>query len=501
MVYFDAEMRAVQSMNAGWNSCLEEDDPLTIPFMGTHSGRSVLVGGFFAGIQAAHDRYGKLPFSSLFEPSIYWAENGILVNKSLAGIMQSREAVITSLPEIRKVFMKANGEIYQEGDVFKQSELAETLRNVATQGTDYIYRGEWAQKFVDIVQREGGKVTMQDLQNYEVIWSEPSHTAYRDYDVYSLGIPSYGGVNTLEALNLYEEADLPRFGHYTESADALYWFIQISQVAGFTGPSDLSLHDPNEIMRKHMPDMKFSDEYRLSEESAERIWRLMQSPQWKMMKQEAYEEAMKDTGAIEGIIKSFQRPKKKHDEFKKKTGHSAAVVAVDEKGNIAAVVHTINSGLWGSGIMVDGISVADAASFQQKLIKKHGPSARLPDPTHPHIILKNGTPYLGGSSIGFGLHEGTLQCLTNVLDFGMNPRAAVEKPQFGTPEWIPVESNMQTIGEGEFSEEILEGVIALGQLLKVNPKPGYWIGITIDPKTGELRGGVSSKLNGLADGY
>ena len=81
--------------------------------------------------------------------------------------------------------------------------------------------------------------------------------------------------------------------------------------------------------------------------------------------------------------------------------HSAAVVAVDRWGNIAAVVHSINTvGLSRAGIMVDGISIPDSAWFQQKQILRAGPGNRLPDPTNPCIITRDGKPFLGSSSIG-----------------------------------------------------------------------------------------------------
>ncbi len=73
MVYFDAETGKVYSMNAAYNTVQAEDDPLSIPSR-TPSGRATPVPGFMAGVQAAHDRFGQLPFASLFDPSIYFAE-------------------------------------------------------------------------------------------------------------------------------------------------------------------------------------------------------------------------------------------------------------------------------------------------------------------------------------------------------------------------------------------------------------------------------------------
>src|SRR5262245_36609866 len=79
MVYYDAASKKVYSLNAGYNTVLEEREPLTIPGGGKPSGRTALVPGFFAGVQAAHDRFGKLPFASLFDLAMYLDEQGLVV--------------------------------------------------------------------------------------------------------------------------------------------------------------------------------------------------------------------------------------------------------------------------------------------------------------------------------------------------------------------------------------------------------------------------------------
>ena len=84
--------------------------------------------------------------------------------------------------------------------------------------------------FVDAVQREGGKVTLEDMANYGVIWSEPAHAIYHGYDVTSLGVPSSGGVGTLGALLLAESAKVSKGRDYSRSSDALNTLIQIAKI-------------------------------------------------------------------------------------------------------------------------------------------------------------------------------------------------------------------------------------------------------------------------------
>jgi gamma-glutamyltranspeptidase/glutathione hydrolase len=484
MVYYDADSKKVYSLNAGFNTAQEEKDPLSIPGMGAKSGRTALVPGFFAGVQAAHDRFGKLPFASLFDSAIYLAQNGFVIDQEIGKQISLQKRFITRLPETKRVFTKENGEVYKEGDFFKQPQLAETLRKVAAQGTDYIYQGEWAKKFVAAVQSEGGKITLADMKAYRPIWSEPLQTSYHGYQAYSLGHPSIGGVNTIEALNLLEAADLKRHGHYTTAPEALYEFIQICRASFYIN----SL--PPQLFKMYLPELDLSPQARVKKESAMRLWQKMHEPAWQK-------------------ILSVVTPKR--------TGanHSAGVVAVDAKGNVAAVVQSINAICWGTtGIFVDGVSIPDSASFQQPQIARLKPGDRLPDPTNPVIVLKDGKPYLASSSIGAALHSTTMNNLVNVLDYGMDPKKSVDTPNFMGPFYgldsdgtASPQIDKEALAEGDFAVNVIEAVKAKGQAVRLLTKSevewqlGFWIAIQIDPKTGKLIGAVPSVYNGYVVGY
>jgi gamma-glutamyltranspeptidase/glutathione hydrolase len=485
MVYYDAASRKIYSMNAGYNTVREEDDPLTIPKMGSRGGRTALVPGFMAGVQAAHTRFGKLPLASIFDPAIYIAEQGFPLAPVLAGAMASQKDVITRLPETKAVFTKGDGGLYSRGDVFKQPKLAETLRRVASRGADYIYKGEWARHFVDAVTSEGGKVTMQDMAGYKAIWSEPLQTTYNEYSVASLGMPSDGGLNTIEAFNLLEAATFKKMGSFAASAESLYWLMQITHFALY------AQFLPADLLQKYLPGVSLAPDARVKKENAKLLFERMHEPGWQTL--------------VKSIAPPEEDPK-----------HSAAVVAVDEKGNVAAVVHSINTVAWGStGIFVDGISIPDSACFQQELIKKVGPGVRLPDPTNPIIVLRGGKPVLASSSIGSGLHMATMQNMVNILDFGMDPKKSVDSANFLGP-FVSLSRTgfggfnlgLETVWAGEFPRAVIDGVRARGQKVEIfekgkpgGPAPGYWIGIKLDPANHRLQGAVTPALNGRALAY
>ncbi len=130
--YYDANSGKAYSLNAGWNTPRNETDPLSIPAPGTASGRTALVPGFMAGVQALHARFGRRPFAELFEPSIWLADHGFPLPAVIADWRRGA-ASLERLEATRRVFQKQDGSTYEEGDVFRQPGLANTLKQIASQ--------------------------------------------------------------------------------------------------------------------------------------------------------------------------------------------------------------------------------------------------------------------------------------------------------------------------------------------------------------------------------
>jgi gamma-glutamyltranspeptidase/glutathione hydrolase len=249
-IYFDAETGKVHYLNAGFNTPREEKDPLTIPGGGKPSGRTALVPGFMSGVQAVHDRFGKLSRQEVFAPAIELAEQGVKVSALLARMLQERKGVLSRLPETRRIFTKSDGTFYAEGEQFRQSELAQTLRQVADRGSAFMYKGAWAEHFVAAVQKEGGKITLDDMKSYRAIWEAPLQTTYRGHAVYAPGISSRGGIALIEALHLLELADLSTHGHYATTPTGLFWLMQIGhcQILDFGMDPEAAVEQPSFLM-------------------------------------------------------------------------------------------------------------------------------------------------------------------------------------------------------------------------------------------------------------
>jgi gamma-glutamyltranspeptidase / glutathione hydrolase len=235
LVYYEAAADKVHSLHAGYKSFQEEASPLTIPWQPIASGRTVLVPGFFAGVEAVHRKFGKLPWKEIFEPAIYAAGKGSLVEPFLQENFEFRKDVLARTPEGHAIFFGQYGRLPVAGDRFQQPELARTLDTVARDGIDHIYRGEWAKRFVQQVRRDGGAATLEDLATYQPQWREPFRGDFNGYEVCTIAGSSVGGLNQIEGLHLAEEAHL---GDPVSSGEALYWLVQICRQILYSNAPD-----------------------------------------------------------------------------------------------------------------------------------------------------------------------------------------------------------------------------------------------------------------------
>lgn len=462
LVYYDAASGEVVTLDAGYNTVEGEKDPLTIPRSSRSDptqgskpipkGRTVLVPGFMAGVGAAHDRFGKLPFETIFQPAAYFATEGFPISSVLSRLTESNRAVLSRLAETRAVFFKNDGTPHAPGETFKQPALARTLKRVASEGSDYMYRGPWAKKFVEAVRRDGGRICTKDMENYKAEWREPLHAAFHGHDLYLYP----GGTLLAGMLNLMEISDLVGRGHYSDSPEAFFWFCRIIQTVTF----DSGL-DGLEIRRED--------------------WARMETAQaaWEKMRKNA-----------KGETRSTRDGSDPH--------HSDAVVVVDKDGNMAALLHSSNTrGFGESGLYIDGVSIPDSATFQQQVLAFTEPGKRLSNPTVPLIAMRDGKPVLALSAIGSGIYEESIKCLVNMLGFGKSPQQAIDAPSFVPTFGTAVDSPSVAIAvaEGAFSGDLLENARKMGLLIESLPPgqarrtKGVVAALLLDPADGMWAGG------------
>ncbi|XP_026846685.1 glutathione hydrolase 1 proenzyme-like [Drosophila persimilis] len=169
------------------------------------------------GYWKLHDKYGKLPWDQLFQPTIDICRSGIKVSRYLAGVLEREEERIRSEPSMAEIFINPKTDtIYKQGEIMYRHMLAESLEIIAHEGPGVIYRGgRVGAKLVKDIQSMGGIVTEQDLQNYEVRWEMPLHARFTGgFELYTSPLPTSGAVLTF-ILNVME----PLYTSNTEK----YW--------------------------------------------------------------------------------------------------------------------------------------------------------------------------------------------------------------------------------------------------------------------------------------
>ena len=405
LVYYDAKTKKVYSLDAGYNSYRGETDPESIPAadMGsvaaaartgtaggsnigtapaaakTDFGRMTLVAGYMMGFEAMQKRFGRLAWADLFAPAIWYAQKGVVVNPSLFAFFDWRKSFLERTPEGKAFLHPGDAALPGIGERFYQPETAKTLRAVAQHGAKYMYSGAWADEFVRIVSREGGKVTKADLADYRPVWAEPFSTTFAGTTIYAPGGENWAGYNIIPSINVAEALKLDQRPPFWADPDT---FVAVSRVAGAMEIAPILTPTVNAALDEAGID--HSRSALLGKEFAARVAPLI--------------DKIGQTSAGDG------------------SHHSNSIVVVDAEGNVAAVTHTINSVVWGStGIVVGGIPIPDSAGFQQKMLATVKPGTKVPNVMVQTVVLKDGKPVFATAGIGSALVPESLKLLLSVV--------------------------------------------------------------------------------------
>ena len=190
-------------------SYLDENGEV-IPELSQVGGLAVGVPGTVRGFYQFHQKFGKIPWYEVLEPSIELAENGFSVGSQLATLLKENEKYFKNFPSTELIFMP-HGQVLQAGDILYQDNLAHTLREIALHGDEPLYDGEIGREIVKSVQMYGGVLSMDDLTNYQPIVRDPVVIHHKSYTIYGLSLPSSGGVLLSEILESLKYTDLDRY--------------------------------------------------------------------------------------------------------------------------------------------------------------------------------------------------------------------------------------------------------------------------------------------------
>ena len=160
--------------------------------------------GLPAAIVHMSEKYGQLPLSQVLKPAIRYAEQGFVIGERHRKLLKYRLPVLQSHTQAARIFLD-NNQLPEHKSVLKQTDLANTLKQLARFGKKGFYAGEVADALVSAVTKAGGIWRAEDLKNYQVIEREPVRGEYKGVKITSAALPSSGGVVLIEALNILSE--------------------------------------------------------------------------------------------------------------------------------------------------------------------------------------------------------------------------------------------------------------------------------------------------------
>ncbi|WP_324748987.1 gamma-glutamyltransferase [Sphingomonas sp. LY54] len=222
MIHHDASLGIIQTIDgrekapaaAGPNRFIGADGKVMPYSKAQPGGFSVGVPGNIRLMARTHQRWGKLPWAQLFAPAIRLADEGFVVNGTLARRLVASQKLFERFPEARALFVK-DGQLAKEGDTIRNPEMAKTLRAIAERGPDAFYSGEIGEAISAAVANAPSnptQLTLADLAAYQAKDRAAVCTHYRKYKVCGMGPPSSGATTVGQILGMIERFDMKAMG-------------------------------------------------------------------------------------------------------------------------------------------------------------------------------------------------------------------------------------------------------------------------------------------------
>ncbi len=398
--------------------------------------KAIGVPGSVAGMVYAQKHWGKLPLSVVMGPAIALARNGVRLTYEEAQGMQ-HDQYLGEFKESKHIFQR-DGQFYQQGDLFRQPELATTLQRIAANPQDF-YKGAMARELAAEMQRNGGLITAQDMAEYEVKERTPIRGSYRGYEIISAPPPSSGGITLLESLNILEGYDLGRMGN--RSADAMHLTVEAFRRAFYDRAEFLGDPDFSQLPVAQLIDKKYADAWRSSLD---------------MMRSSVSKELRRPSG-----FGQLDRQASLHTPYiGREPENTTHYSVVDAQGNAVAVTTTLNDG-FGSRVTAGKLGFLlndEMDDFTSKAGVPNGygliqgeanaiaPGKRPLSAMAPTMVLKDGKLLLVlGSPGGPRIITTVANILMGVIDYGLDIQQAVNAPRFHH-QWEPDEIDIEKVG-------------------------------------------------------
>jgi len=437
---------------------------------------SVSVPGAVDAWWTLHQRYGKLPWKSLFEPAIRHATEGAPIVQNVAFYVGSSERIfakpenrIEETENFRRIWVK-DGKTPREGEIFKNPELANTYRLIAEGGGRAFYEGEIAERIEAYFKRIGGWMTKADLAAHHSEWVEPGTINYRGLDVWALP-PNSQGFVTLQMLNIMGQFDLQKMGF--QSAQCLHHAIEAKRLA-------------------------FEDRARYYADPAF----YKQPAEWLLSKDYAKERA-RLIRPDRILVPAFAGQAPAH-------GDTTYFCTADADGMMVSQIQSNYRGM-GSGLMPDGLGFmfqdrGELFALTDGHPNLYAPGKRPFQTIIPGFATRDGAPELAFGVMGGDMQpQGQSQVISNLVDFGLGLQEAGDAPRWhheGGHE--PTGEALDPLGtlnlETGVPEKTKKALADLGW--KLAPNPGVYGGYeAIQKHPGRYAAATEMRKDGTALAY
>ena len=460
------DYREMAPASASRNMFLNEDGTVNKQ-MAYNSVSAAGIPGTVAGMIHALEKYGSLDLKTVIQPAIDLAEKGFEVPAALHLNLRAAAKRLAKNEEANRVYLGGDGTAPKLGSVFKQPDLADTLKRIRDNKRDGFYSGKTAELIVAEMVRRGGLVTEKDLESYRVIERKPVRSTFRGYDIVSAPPPSSGGIHVSQILKLLEPFPLKELGH--NSAGYLHLLIESMKLA-YADRSEY-LGDPD---RTAIPVAELISERYLDQRRA-------------MIRDDvATPSAEIRPGDLEDL------------ESTETTHYSVA----DQFGNVVSNTYTINFS-FGSGIVVPGTGMLLNNEMDDFAAKPGSPNgyglvqgetnavaagSRPLSSMTPTLVLKDGKPWVAtGSPGGSRIITAVAQTLLNLIAFDMTLGVATSAPRIHH-QWMPdmamvepgISPDTVKILEGS-KHKVLRSNRTIGRVNSVQIEAGWFYGYA-DPR-------------------
>ncbi|KKI91293.1 gamma-glutamyltranspeptidase [Bacillus sp. SA1-12] len=471
------DSREVAPKNVTPELFLDENGNPT-PFSERHTtGKAVAVPGTVKGVETALEKYGTKNLSEVIEPSVEQAEKGIKVNWSMAQYIDENVEKLQKYQTAADVFVP-NGKPLKEGDILIQPDLAKTLKLIQQQGSQAFYTGEIGKALVKEVQKRGGTMTTEDLENYKVKEREPVKSTYRDFEVVSAAPPSSGGLTVQQILKLMEGYDVQKMG--VNSPKYLHHLLEAMHLAYADRAAYMADEDFYDVPTKGLLDEEYIKERRKLINPYKATADVKEGDPWK----------------YEGKESSSQVTVKEENPI----GQTTHFSVMDKWGNMVSYTTTIEQ-VFGSGIMVPNYGFMlnnEMTDFDATPggVNQVEPGKRPRSSMSPTFVLKDGQPFMAiGSPGGPTIIASVVETIMNVIDHQMPIQEAILTPRiysggYPTVRWEPgIDQNTR-----------LE-LMAKGHVFEEQPQHiGNVQAVIFDYENGKMYGGADNTREGTVLG-